>query len=558
MFQEEPSFATESCCLQINFSLDFMVMKNQAAMAEYAAGQTGWGDYRPWKHLVLGIILLVILMGRVPLLWMSGEFVAEDGRIFFADAWNEPLYRSILFPYAGYFHLLPRLIVESLSVLPIPWQPYAYALIGLSLNAMTCSLFYLPHFRTALPPDTWRIALALLLALAPNGENLGLLLGLHWYLAFALGLTLIMDPPRSGMGRLSASVMAILSVWSSPSTLALIPCFLYRAFSTSKQAVRRWCFLVLSNQIVVGGFILYFQLQNPERTDNFQLLDLVSASDRLFLRGWIGSGLLGSRLSHILAEQAPLLLQAFGILTIASILIALIRNRGVSMAGNASLLLGSAVFMILLSMTRTLYLGEMGELNLPRHTRYLTAPTLLLIAGLGVLLYPFIRHWRPRHAFALFTLHAALLVWGHPIETHWSRPPGRFTLQEAIPAIQAFREQHQKTGEPASLYIPNDIPYDGPVLHLGGGVIHLPREGLAHAIGAVPGEEPNAWDSWLGRFVETPKSNWIEHRAWGRLKYLGIWGGRVWFQDERERLLFTSPLLYPRIWIIDGTDIRLL
>ena len=118
--------------------------------------------------------------------------------------------------------------------------------------------------------------------------------------------------------------------------------------------------------------------------------------------------------------------------------------------------------------------------------------------------------------------------------------------RDAVPAIEQFSRQ----GGPASLYIPSDIPYWGPVLEKEGGLVVPPDVGLAEAIGAKA-EQPEHYTSWLGRFTTAP-AHWIDHETRGRLRFTGIERGRVFFRDPADRLLFTSPLLYPRFWQLEG------
>ncbi|HRG55827.1 MAG TPA: hypothetical protein PLG56_07300, partial [Lacunisphaera sp.] len=210
----------------------------------------------------------------------------------------------------------------------------------------------------------------------------------------------------------------------------------------------------------------------------------------------------------------------------------------------AALLLGAGLLMLLLSLTRTAYVAELATLVLPVHTRYLTAPTLLLYVGLGILSAHLLS--RAQLAGALLLL-AGLLAFSLPGQNHWARGATSYRLRDALPAIQQLAQQ----SGPASLYVPADIPYWGPVLEKAGGVVIPPGAGLASAIGARP-EADGRYVSWLGRFTATPADAWIDHAVLGRLEFTGVERGRVFFRDPAGRLLFTSPLLYPKFWQLEG------
>lgn len=516
--------------------------------ADVNTDHTGWN---PWSHAALAAAILGILLARVPLLWTTGEFIAEDGRVFFAHAWSYALPGSLLIPYAGYFHVLPRLIAEGAQFFPIAWQPLIYALTGLTLNAAILSMFYLPHFRGVLAADSWRLSLCLLLALAPNAENLGLILGLHWYLAFALALLLVMEFPRTAWGRRLMLIVAILIPWSAPGALALAPVFLLKLLRQRHLPTRIWTGLGLANLGLVGAFVLWFRLSQPERTGEYAWTDILPALDRVFLRGWLAQTTLGPLAAQALAQAAPFALSLFG-LVMLTILACRFRKPGTCAPTRAAaLILASATLMLLLSLTRTLYLAEFAELALPRHTRYLTAPTLLLILAGGILLYPVrMRLQSLTPGFLLGALAVMQIASAHR-HNHWSRPPGHFTLRSYVGKIEDFRAHYEATGTPASLYVPSDIPYDGPVLQLGGGRVVTQDEGLRYAVEAIP-RENGSWDSWLGVFESETDTPFIRHQLWGELEFLGKFEGRIWFRDRENRLHFTSELLYPQRWITDG------
>jgi hypothetical protein len=206
--------------------------------------------------------------------------------------------------------------------------------------------------------------------------------------------------------------------------------------------------------------------------------------------------------------------------------------------------------MALLSLTRTAYLGELAQLELPRHDRYLTVPSLLLLVALGLLL----AEWASTHpgksrwgGGLLSGLH--LSGWG--AWSHWARAPEHFSWSDAVPAVADFQVTAQKGTAPASLYVPNDVPYWGIVLEAQGGLTLPPETGIRRAV-QIESDEA----AWLGDFrVISPTE--IEHEKMGLLRYTGTELGRVWFQDETGRQWFTSPLLQPWWWRIDGLEMTL-
>lgn len=512
--------------------------------------------YRFRHHVLLWLGVLLILMARVPLLWQSGEFVSEDGWVFFAEAFNAPWSQSLFTPFAGYFRLEARLIAEGLSFLPWAWQPPAYALVGLGLNALVFSLFYLPGFRPVLASDARRLAVVVLLALAPNAENLGLLTGLHWYLSFALALLLVMDPPRRRAGRIVLVVASSLCIWSSPSALVLLPFFALRWLKGTDRFGRRWSAVVVVQLVLYAVTILALRGSEGTRSGDFDRGAVFAAIEHLMVRGWLVVGVWGHGLAERLVRASPWAVDLLGVSTLVALGWLMWRTRRIREIG-PGLLIVIAALMLVFSLTRTLYIGELADRDLPRHVRYLTAPTLLLFVALWGLVARRVADPRSRWWWILAGGQAVALLVGIPAAPHWARPAGDFRFQDHIPAIVAFERDYLKPNRPGSLYLPNDVPYWGPVLESAGGELHRPEDGLLRALEAEEG--PDGWvDSWFGSFRVLEGNKRIEHEHWGRLTFTGIELGRIWFVDPAGRQLFTSPLLYPHAWIVEGPQMILL
>jgi hypothetical protein len=515
-------------------------------------------EYRHWKLGLLWLLITGIVMIRIPLYWSAGEFVAEDAWVFFADAFNHSWTSSILTPYAGYFLLLTRIIAELLSILPVSTQAYGYAFSGIFLNALFFSIFYLPHFRRMLPHDGARATVVVILALAQNSENLGFLLGLHWYLAFLLPLLMVMEFPKGKPGRVTLYASSILCAWSSPSNLVVLPFLLWQLITEkADKAKQKWKRFTLINLVVVAVFIVLLRFRDAARTGEIVFSQIPHALDRLVLRGWMGTGILGQSFAEALVNFQPWLLDLFGLLILCLLAKLLYHFRNGVVGQSSLVLLGSAFLMLGLSMTRSLYIGELSEISLPRHVRYLTGPTLLLNVCALIFLWQVLKHKHSAWFFIACGIQGLLLISGLPKATHWSRSPETFKISNYAEAIEMFENEYLNTGKRGVLYIPSDVPYWGPLLISGDGPVPDSQLNLVEAVSSstIARKEFN---TWITQFQQGTDTNRVEHPTLGPLHYDGLAEGRVWFRDSQNRLLFTSELLYPHLWSMDGMNFKLI
>ena len=375
--------------------------------------------YKSWRHFALWLVLIGILMTRLPTFWLAGEFVAEDAWVFFAEAFNTSWTGSLLTPYAGYFHLLPRIYAEIISNFPLGTQPYLFAIVGLGTNAFIFSLFYLPHFRHLVASDTARAAICFTLALVHNSENMGFIMGQHWYLAFLLPMLLVMKAPANGYGKLGMMSSSVLSAWSTPSNLALIPFLFVSALKDKDTGKRKWSTFTLINLGVVTAFILLLRIRDSERTGEFAWSHIPVALDRLILRGWMGTGLIWQPISAKIVAIQPWLLDVLGTIILVAVVALLYAYRRTVIGNSGITLLGASLLMIGLSMTRSIYLADLAQIELPRHVRYLTTPSLsitlfALIIGFDRLKTK-LRFW----FYVTLGCYSFILVTGLPYLNHW-------------------------------------------------------------------------------------------------------------------------------------------
>ena len=161
--------------------------------------------------------MLLRIAGRSPLttIW------AEDRTVFLVQALASPWH--LFSPYAGYLQLLPRLIGQFASFLPLPDASAAFAISG-AVIASAVALFVFcasaGHVRSSLLRALLAAAVLLLpvapLEIADSGVNT------PWYLLFALFWAALWRP-RRGRGLALAALIAFLTGASTPMALAIAP-----------------------------------------------------------------------------------------------------------------------------------------------------------------------------------------------------------------------------------------------------------------------------------------------------------------------------------------------
>jgi hypothetical protein len=196
----------------------------------------------------IGAAVLLPRIGGIPS-WDS--VYAEDQGVFLVDALAHPWH--LLVPYGGYEELMPRLIGQLISYLPLTDDAVAYALAGAVIAAL-CALF-IYHTMEGWIHSAWLRALVgaalILLPLAPieiadSGVNS------PWYALVALFFGLLWRP-KGGAGMMAAALVAFAA--SSSEILALIyaPMVLLRLV-----ALPRW-----REHAVTAGWLAGLLVQVP-------------------------------------------------------------------------------------------------------------------------------------------------------------------------------------------------------------------------------------------------------------------------------------------------------
>jgi hypothetical protein len=306
------------------------------------------------------------------------QFFAEDGHVWYAQAYNWGWFRALTRPDGGYFQTLPRLVAAVSLLFPVASAPLIFNISGLAAESAPAVFLLSPRFRN-LGTLRLRCLLAGLYIAMPN------MAGVHatieysqWHLAVLAFLVLVGEPSESRVGRLFDVAVLALCALTGPFCIFLVATML----ALRRFLWNRWHYVRLS--LLGGGATL-------------QITSLLFSAGRQRSHPAIGASFAGY--CRIIAGQIvdPVLegenrLQHWahsprGVLAAAAILTALATAAGLyalwkgsfalrSLVLFAALVLGSSLVFSVAPENATLW----GQLAVPgAGARYWMIPELTLI-----------------------------------------------------------------------------------------------------------------------------------------------------------------------------------
>lgn len=272
---------------------------------------------RPDRRLDLAaaFVGLVLLILRKPWALRTPQLWAEDGSIFLNDMAQYGA-ASLLRPYQGYLHLIPRLTAWiAAQTADVRWWPLMYNLGALLVAAAV--LFRLTSPRLAV---THRRLLILAFALvAQSGEVLFNITNAQWLAAFLLMIQLWLTEPRSKLAAAADVALLILAGLTGPFVVLLLPLFAWQAW----RQRNRYRLGVLAVVVACAGIQISYLLQAygqtppPTAFHFFNYLGVLSA--RLVVWPFLGA--------HLVAALPAAALVGIGAAVAIPVLIWTVRDR---------------------------------------------------------------------------------------------------------------------------------------------------------------------------------------------------------------------------------------
>ncbi len=172
--------------------------------------------------LLFFILILVALFTRRTDALLHAQFWAEDGKYFYAAAY-EYGWRSLLFTQLGYFLTLQRLVAMLSLVVPLSFAPLIMNLVAIAIQALPPTFLLARRFAFVgtIPVRLFMSLLLLTISIAP--ELHANITNAHWHLALLAFLVLVAQPPETTAWRLFDCLVLLFSGLSGPFCIFLAP-----------------------------------------------------------------------------------------------------------------------------------------------------------------------------------------------------------------------------------------------------------------------------------------------------------------------------------------------
>jgi len=178
-----------------------------------------------WQmHVIVFMTAVAIVVLRRPDAILNPQFWAEDGAIWFANAYNIGGIHSLTIPIVGYFQTISRLVAAFAQTFPLSWTPLIFNIVAIIIQVLPVNLMVSSRFSILIPDLRTRIFLSFLYLVLPNSWEIHAnLTNAQWHLALLAFMVIVSAPSDRTLWRCFDIGVVLMSGLSGPFSLFLTP-----------------------------------------------------------------------------------------------------------------------------------------------------------------------------------------------------------------------------------------------------------------------------------------------------------------------------------------------
>jgi hypothetical protein len=336
---------------------------------------------RPVPHSWLVFALLGALLAvRQPQDFLAPQLNAEEGAIFFQEAYNRGFLASFFTAEAGYYHLLLRLTAGLALLGPLELVPWVFKAVSFAVQMLPVAYLLADGMAGFVVSPVFRVAVAALYVAGPNSNEIYVnATNSQWHLTLAACLILLSAWRPGKARRIADTGVLVLFSLSGPFSLVCLPLAAWRWWRDGVLGVdrTRHCGPALA---VFGALVQLAYLLMGQRlaggAEQYAGVTVPEAVRILGLHGGLNS-LLGMHFvwRHGAAFPSWLPPLAAGALALVAVAVIRLRNAALAVLAGLAAVSVAVVFLFPLNDPRLWLRPEFGP-------RYFFFTTLALLFGL--------------------------------------------------------------------------------------------------------------------------------------------------------------------------------
>ncbi len=253
------------------------------------------------QHIIIFAVCFVLLLTRRPDAILNAQFWAEDGKDWYANAYNLGAVKSLFMAHDGYFQTISRITASIAQAFPLIWAPLIFNIVALIFEILPVNLILSSRFSEVIPNKSARLLLAFLYIALPNSVEVHAnLTNAQWHLALLACMVVLAEPSdHKGWQRFDLATVA-LSALSGPFSILLAPVALMRWIIRRERWIFYLCLLLLGGALIQA--FAFFFIQPSVRPQialgaTPQLFSRIIGG-QIFLSALIGQSGYGRLISH--------------------------------------------------------------------------------------------------------------------------------------------------------------------------------------------------------------------------------------------------------------------
>lgn len=216
-----------------------------------------WPKSKGAEYSIVALLSLLIITARRPSALLNPQFWAEDGKVWYADAYNHGILFSLTTPENGYFQTISRLAAIVSQLLPLSYGPLLFTLIAVSIQIATALFIMSPRMSSIIPKKNWRLLLAFVyLAMPHSGEVYANVTNSQWHLALLCCLVLLAEPAAGRAWRVFDLVLCALLSVSGPFSILMLPVAFVQLIRRRDATSLAMLAILFAGSLIQGGAYL--------------------------------------------------------------------------------------------------------------------------------------------------------------------------------------------------------------------------------------------------------------------------------------------------------------